>query len=364
MYWIDTRAGTLHRLVADKVENLLPSVKNATNLAVDTTNSKLYWTTKINKRSGKIQRSNLDGSNVQLVKNLTSVPLDIALDTADGQLYLTNAWGKLQRLNLDGSNFQPNLVVGLQSPNHLAWDAKRGKVYWTEQTDDSTGKIRSANLDGSNVQLVKELASSPHGLVIDAANRKLYLTSASGKIQRMNFARGYFQPNLITGLESLGEISVDTAGRKLYWTESGRIRRANLNGKNIQDVTRGLGMPADIALGIMPTQTALASAPATTAAPEQTLLLFNYPNPFNPETWIPYHLAKASDVKITIYDAKGALVRRLDLGHQAAGFYTSRSRAAYWNGKNGVGERVASGVYFYTLTAGDFTATLKMLILK
>ena len=98
--------------------------------------------------------------------------------------------------------------------------------------------------------------------------------------------------------------------------------------------------------------------------PKETALLPNYPNPFNPETWIPYGLANGMNVQISIYDISGELVRQLDLGHQRAGHYTERSRAAYWDGRNGIGEHVASGVYFYTLTAGDFTATRKMLVGK
>ena len=98
--------------------------------------------------------------------------------------------------------------------------------------------------------------------------------------------------------------------------------------------------------------------------PEQTALLTNYPNPFNPETWIPYQLSEPANVKLTIYDIQGRVVRDLDLGHQRAGMYHDQSRAAYWDGKNAVGEPVASGLYFYTLTAGEFTATRKMLIRK
>ena len=98
--------------------------------------------------------------------------------------------------------------------------------------------------------------------------------------------------------------------------------------------------------------------------PEETALLHNYPNPFNPETWIPYQLAESGEVTIHIYAARGVLVRTLALGYQPAGIYQYRSRAAYWDGKNAVGESVASGLYFYTLTAGDFTATGKMLIRK
>ena len=98
--------------------------------------------------------------------------------------------------------------------------------------------------------------------------------------------------------------------------------------------------------------------------PKETTLLANYPNPFNPETWIPYQLAKDADVTLHIYAVNGTLVRTLALGHQAAGIYQNRSRAVYWDGRNAFGEPVASGLYFYTLTAGDFTATRKMLIRK
>ena len=101
-----------------------------------------------------------------------------------------------------------------------------------------------------------------------------------------------------------------------------------------------------------------------TLIPKETLLLPNYPNPFNPETWIPYQLAEAADISVSIHSADGKLIRTLNLGHQSAGIYQHRNRAAYWDGRNTQGEPVASGVYFYTLTAGDFTATRRMLILK
>ncbi len=98
--------------------------------------------------------------------------------------------------------------------------------------------------------------------------------------------------------------------------------------------------------------------------PLETVLLRNYPNPFNPETWIPYRLATDALVVLTIYDGNGQIVRTLDMGHQTAAAYERQSKAIYWDGRNGVGESVASGVYFYTLTADDFSATRKMLILK
>ena len=98
--------------------------------------------------------------------------------------------------------------------------------------------------------------------------------------------------------------------------------------------------------------------------PRETELLANYPNPFNPETWIPYRLAEDAFVTLTIYDQIGHVVRTLEVGHRIAAAYESRSKAIYWDGRNKLGERMASGVYFYTLTAGDYSATRKMLILK
>ncbi len=96
----------------------------------------------------------------------------------------------------------------------------------------------------------------------------------------------------------------------------------------------------------------------------KTALFANYPNPFNPETWIPYQLAVPTEVVLTIRTTTGSIVRTLPLGHQSAGVYKTSNRAAYFDGKNDLGEPVTSGIYFYTLTAGDFTATRKMLIRK
>ena len=98
--------------------------------------------------------------------------------------------------------------------------------------------------------------------------------------------------------------------------------------------------------------------------PAETELLRNYPNPFNPETWIPYRLAEDAFVTLTIYDRVGRVVRTLEIGHQVAAVYESRSKAAYWDGRNALGEQVASGVYFYHLSAGGYSQTRRMIIVK
>ena len=602
LYWVDTVAGTLHRLVGAKVESLLPSVQNATSLAVDMVDEKLYWTEKMSDRTGRIRRANLNGRNVQLVKNLTSLPLDIALDTTNGTLYLTNAWGKIQRLNVNGSNFQPNFIIGLDTPGGLTLDVSGGKVYWTEMS----GRIRCANLDGSNVQDVATglgtlmnlvvfdgslywtektgenrgeiqflaLDSNtgdtifnntftdgfPVGIGIDAVENKLYWTTSNGKIGRLDLDSGDFQSDIVTGLgipsafavavempvedetteipttdtvlsispslvisPTVGEkltlslniaaaeavagyqatVQFDTTALRFVTGENGDFLPADAffvqpkvegnlvklnaasaaesNGDgtlatltfevivvkastlvlsdvllsneagegaipqvesaeitkptrlkgdvnadgivNIQDlvlVASNLGQTgqndADVnndrlvniqdlvlvagALGtsaaapslypqLLQTFTAadahqwlsqaqsldltdtttqqgihFLEALLTMLTPKETVLLPNYPNPFNPETWIPYQLAEPAKVTLHIYTVNGRLIRTLTLGHQLAGMYQRKSRATYWDGRNAFGEPVASGLYFYTFTAGDFTATRKMLIRK
>ena len=107
------------------------------------------------------------------------------------------------------------------------------------------------------------------------------------------------------------------------------------------------------------------AAPSILATrPESTQLLANFPNPFNPETWIPYQLSESSHVTIRILDTKGMLIETLNLGFQGPGFYESRSRAAYWDGRNTFGESVASGVYFYHLQTKNLSDVKKMVILK
>ena len=107
-----------------------------------------------------------------------------------------------------------------------------------------------------------------------------------------------------------------------------------------------------------------AAPQAEVRRPDETALLPNYPNPFNPDTWIPYRLSETADVTVKIFAADGHAVRQLALGSMPAGFYETRARAAHWDGRNASGEIVSSGVYFYLFTAGDFHATRKMLVTK
>ena len=104
--------------------------------------------------------------------------------------------------------------------------------------------------------------------------------------------------------------------------------------------------------------------PTTLGRIKRTGLFQNFPNPFNPETWLPYHLASDAEVTFRIYNIRGQLMRELDLGAQAAGSYQDKETALYWDGRDQFGETVSSGIYFYRLNAGDFQATKRMVIVK
>ena len=137
-----------------------------------------------------------------------------------------------------------------------------------------------------------------------------------------------------------------------------------LESKTIETWIAGARLADDGSIAFRQGIANLESLLASLIIPQETALLANYPNPFNPETWIPYQLATPAEVMLTIYDMTGSTVRHLEMGHQPAGLYQRRSRAVYWDGRNQRGESVASGLYFYTLKAGEFTATRKMLIRK
>ena len=202
-------------------------------------------------------------------------------------------------------------------------------------------------------------------------------TVAPGTFQlRMNFG----QP--VTGFErselgvSVFEITVTITGWRRSSNRKDYIATIRVSGTGgvmftvpenaVQAVDDGRGNPEG-KFTVIVEESVHSGAPLVkegSPLPNETLLLSNYPNPFNPETWIPYQLAQDTDVEIRIYDVRGTVVRRLALGYQSVGFYTNRTRAAYWDGRNDQGEPVSNGVYFYQLHAGDTSPLRKMLMLK
>ena len=176
--------------------------------------------------------------------------------------------------------------------------------------------------------------------------------------------------NLSTGREATAVTTPDGAGYRLTVVDIETGQAAQIG-----DSLEILAQSPDPFIGVQPLQYTITAEDVRQSRiqlpelvvyeiPAETELLANYPNPFNPETWIPYRLAEDAFVTLTIYDLSGQVIRTLEVGHRIASAYENRSKAIYWDGRNGLGERVASGIYFYTLTAEDFSATRRMVILK
>ena len=388
MYWTDSDTEKIQRANLDgsNIEDLVTGLSGPEGIALDVLGGKMYWT---DFGPSKIQRANLDGSNVEdLVTQGLETPSGIALDVAGGKMYWID-WDteKIQRANLDGSNIEDLVTQGLGSlwggPSGIALDIAGGKMYWT---DNGTDKIKRANLDGSNVEdLVTQGLDGPSGIAIamsSLVNPTTEPTIVKEDVNGDGIVDGKDIDALITAIvDGITDAKYDVNGDGTV--DVNDVVAVNANRDDAAGAPARLGNLKLSAVAVNRLQEQIDLLIATDdrspaaiktliylqqlialARPEKTQLLANFPNPFNPETWIPYQLAQPADVTLTIYDVRGRVVRAVDLGHQAAGVYQSRSRAAYWDGRNAFGEPVASGLYFYTLTAGDFSATRKMLIRK
>ena len=383
IYWTNWQfPPKIQRANLDGTDNemLLTTELSPQGIALDTSEQKIYWA---NSEGGKIQRSNFDGSNIEdLVIDRLCWPSGIALDTDGGKMYWTDGCAGIQRSNLDGTDVEMLVAKEVAYPNDVAVDIHNGKIYWPNH---KARKIQRANFDGTNVEDLIELPKVPEGIALDVKRGKIYLTethfnTGAGIILRLNLdgtePQTVLKPANIqlekTRLSGPSGIAVDPYRGKIYWTDlnPGRIHRANLNGTDAKDFVTGVNGGRFIALDL--TQAIDALSVVNHQSKQPTLwgrirvnaLLPNFPNPFNPETWIPYQLAEAAHVRICIYDVAGHLVRTLDLGTKLAGSYLSRERAAYWDGSNDIGEEVSSGVYFYTLEVGDYRTTRRMTVVR
>ena len=267
IYWIDNGINKIQRVNLDgsDVQDLVTSsLKDPSGIALDVSGGKMYW---IDGGTDKIQRANLDGSDIEDLVTGLPRPLGIALDVLGGKMYWTHTdWnsdtqefmnGKIQRANLDGSNVEDLITSGLLVPWGIALDVSGGKMYWT---DLETDKIQRSNLDGSDVQdLVTQGASRPLGIALDVVGGKMYWTDyGTDKIQRSNLDGSDVEDLVTQGLQLPTSIALDVAGGKMYWADSNtdKIQRANLDGSNIQDlVTQGLDIPIALALAIPPQTT-------------------------------------------------------------------------------------------------------------
>ena len=462
MLWVD--GGAIYALVGASPQRFAPSVDNALNITV--AGGKVYWTEKTGESGGTINSANLNGSGVTELASIFATPMGIAVDVTNSKLYWTNSAGRIQSANLDGSRIT-NELQNLASPMDIAlaggnayWTQGGnvrfvnlrgqkvvrnvstgmdtagslaiggGKVYWTETTGESGGTVNSANLNGTGATQLASILAAPIGIAVDGSRSKLYWSNSRGRIQSANLD-GSGIKNVVSGLGSPGELVLSnsiatptaattttrttTTASKYDLNSDGTVdntdaglvadamgtsnTRYDVNGDgtvNFLDLLLvfdnrdpgAAGAPTIVGMKLSAAQIDIIEeqidlliatndrSPAAmrtlvylqqllvTARPEKTQLLANYPNPFNPETWIPYELATDTDVRITIYNTQGVVIRSLQFGHQSAGYYTGRDRAAYWDGRNALGEQVASGLYFYQLETDEMSLMRKMVILK
>ena len=278
MYWIDRDTGKIQRANLDgsNIQDVLTGLIRPLYLALDIPGGKMYWTGWL---TGRIRSANLDGSNLKdlVVKTGQGNPHSIALDVAAGKMYWTE-WtiGKIQRANLDGSNIEDLITTGLSEPDDIELDVANSKMYWT---DTGTDKIQRANLDGSNIEdLITTGLSAPDAITLDLVGRKVYWTDVgTNKIQRANLDGSNIEDLITTGLDLPAGITLDPIGGKIYWTDWGtdKIQRANLDGSNIEDlVTTGLDAPIGITLGISRTGGGLNFSPNVIA--DQTFTVGTY----------------------------------------------------------------------------------------
>ena len=269
-----------------------------------------------------------------------------------------NGMSSLTSLDLSGNSMSGNLPDGIFSGLSLTTLDLSGNtgtsaiVLSFERVADSDDDINTADVR------VKVNTAAPFGMQVVVLRRKNILTEELPQQPTIS-AGSIYSDTFVVERESDGEIlfpvsvSIDATNYPALPSGHTGYTFNNSNDQPLEVLPddEGTGAPALV-------ENTNSQLPVTTA------LLPNFPNPFNPETWIPYQLNKPSDVSITIYDIRGSVVRELDLGQKTAGYYTDRNRAAHWDGRNNVGEHVANGIYFYKFEADGVSALRKMLIVK
>ena len=310
---------------------------------------KVYWTEMTATGGGTINSANADGTGATELASILATPMGISVDTAGSKLYWTNARGRVQRANLNGSGIQ-NVVDGLGSPGDIVIrDSISETAVGTPPTtpSKSTTTVSHAPYDVNKDGTVD---NTDAGLVIDAlgTSNAAYDVNGDGTV------------NFLDVVLVFDNRDDNVAGAP---TIVGNLKLSAAQIDVIEEQIDLLIATNDRSPAALRTLVYLQQLLAT-ARPEKTQLFANYPNPFNPETWIPYELATDTNVRLTIYNTQGVVIRSLQLGHQSAGYYTGRDRAAYWDGRNALGEQVASGVYFYQLETDTMSLMRKMVILK
>jgi len=308
--------------------------------------NKVYWTEMTGSNAGTINSASLNGSGATELNDIRAVPMGIGVDTARSKLYWTNSRGRVQSANLEGRKIE-NVVDGLGNPGDMVLSNSITAPAKAPTTDaEQTASTSKYDINGDGSVDSKDVDALIVAVAAGVTDAK-YDVNGDGKVD-------IFDVSAVSSKRSDGAAAAPALlGTKLSIVQIDRLQ------DQIDLLIASNDRSPDAMRLLIYLQQLIVMA-----RPEKTQLLANYPNPFNPETWIPYELATDTTVKITIYNTQGVVIRTLELGHQSAGYYTGRDRAAYWDGRNALGEQVASGIYFYQFETDDMSSMRKMVILK
>ena len=346
VYWTHANGGVgfVNLEGPKQVRNIANGADAAGSLAI--AGGKVYWTEMNAGGGGTINSANLDGSGATQLASILAAPSGIAVDTARSKLYWTNSRGRIQSSPLDGSGVQ-NVVDGLGDPGELLLsNSIAAPATATTASGSGTTAANTYDINGDGV--------------VDGRDKVLVLEAVlAGTYVAKYDVNGDKALNILDYVLVDVEVDAGAAGAPALLG----MKMSAVEIDILQEQIDLLIASGDRSPAAMRTLVYLQQL-IVMARPEKTQLLANYPNPFNPETWIPYELAADTEVRITIYNAQGIVIRTLQLGQQSAGYYTDRERAAYWDGRNALGEQVASGIYFYQFETDEISALRKMVILK
>ena len=345
VYWTHANGGVgfVNLRGQKQVRHISNGANAAGSLAI--AGGKVYWTEQTGDTGGTINSANLNGSGVTELASIQATPIGIAVDTARSKLFWTNSRGRVQSSALDGSGIQ-NVVTGLGMPGDMVLSNSLTAPATTTPTTPTTAAKGKYDVNGDG-----SVDGRDKVLVLDAVMAGTYVAKYDVNDDKKLDILDYV----------LVDVAVDTGAAGAPALLGMKLTAVQID--VLQEQIDLLVATNDRSPAAMRTLIYLQQLIAT-ARPEQTQLLANYPNPFNPETWIPYELAADTDVRLTIYNTHGVVIRTLELGHQSSGYYVGRDRAAYWDGRNAFGEPVASGVYFYQLETDAKSLMRKMVILK
>ena len=352
--WSASSGNTVYTATITPTASGTVTVGVAANVATDAANnSNTVATSKTVTVSIPVLVSIPDAALAALVRTELSLAANAAITTADMRRLTSLGGGSARRLGISN-------LTGLEHATNLgSLTLPRNSISDLSPLTNLTS-LRSLSLSRNSISNLVPLQNLTELTSLGLKQNNISDLSPLSGLTKLNSL--VLKNNNFTDVSPLGDLVAEDGTTNLVTLllEHNSIANTAANATALQALSDA-GTNIDIAI---PDVDVNAAPLASGNIPDETLLHPNYPNPFNPETWIPYHLANDSDVQISIYDINGALVRQLDLGHQGAGYYASRSRAAYWDGRNEFGERVATGIYFYQLKADNMSLIRKMVILK